>query len=227
MRADSLLVGLGTVFLGVMLDEKIPCHGEVVSVQPRIRLLRSFDQRSHSYLGFVLRVVGEIEGAEREYTIGIGNSAQAKHRIEAGDHVAGLCEKVADPRREPAEYYKVTGLKVTKHSGRLRSSGPPWLGLPPELEAYRSRGHRRLDAKTYVSKCIPCIWGCRMAVEMIVDQWNPSQVKYRNETFCYGPKSCSLYRAGPTRKVPGRRGMVWEEEDWVDEDATAHRALDE
>jgi len=35
------------------------------------------------------------------------------------------------------------------------------------------------------------------------------------------------YRAGPTRKAPGRKGMQWEEEDWVDEDATAHRGADE
>ena len=34
---------------------------------------------------------------------------------------------------------------------------------------------------------------------------------------------CLLYRAGPMRKVPGRKGMSWEEEDWVDEDATSHR----
>jgi hypothetical protein len=27
--------------------------------------------------------------------------------------------------------------------------------------------------------------------------------------------------------VPGRSGMTWEEEDWVDDDATAHRGLDE
>jgi hypothetical protein len=49
----------------------------------------------------------------------------------------------------------------------------------------------------------------------------------RFETFCYGPKSCALYRAGATRKVPGRKGMSWEEEDWVDEDATEHRGPDE
>ena len=66
-----------------------------------------------------------------------------------------------------------------------------------------------------------------MAVEMIIDQWNPSEKQYRRETFCYGPKSCPLYKAGPTRKVPGRKGMSWEEEDWVDEDVTAHRAPDE
>ena len=43
----------------------------------------------------------------------------------------------------------------------------------------------------------------------------------------YGPKSCPIYKAGPTRKVPGRKGMSWEEEDWIDEEATAHRGMDE
>jgi hypothetical protein len=66
-----------------------------------------------------------------------------------------------------------------------------------------------------------------MSVEMIIDQWNPSVVKHRFETFCYGPKSCSFYRAGVTRKVPGRRGMSYEEEDWVDEEETAHRGADD
>jgi len=66
-----------------------------------------------------------------------------------------------------------------------------------------------------------------MAVEMIIDHWKPGPRRFRVETFCYGPKSCPLYRPGPTRKVPGRRGMTWEEADWVDEDATAHRSADE
>jgi len=30
---------------------KIPWQGVLLSVQPRIRLTRSFDQRSHTYLG--------------------------------------------------------------------------------------------------------------------------------------------------------------------------------
>jgi hypothetical protein len=66
-----------------------------------------------------------------------------------------------------------------------------------------------------------------MAVEMIIDHWNPQHRKYREETFCYGPKSCPLYHPGPPRKVPGRRGMTWTEEDWVDEQATSHREEDE
>jgi hypothetical protein len=71
------------------------------------------------------------------------------------------------------------------------------------------------------------MWGCKMPVEMIIDHWNPSHKRYRSETFCYGPKSCSLYRAGRIRTVPGRKGMVWEEEDWVDEQDTAHRSMDD
>jgi hypothetical protein len=36
-----------------------------------------------------------------------------------------------------------------------------------------------------------------------------------------------LYKAGPNRKVEGRKGMVYVEEDWVDEEAVSHRELDE
>ncbi len=79
----------------------------------------------------------------------------------------------------------------------------------------------------YDSKCTTCIWGCRMPVEMIIDQWNPSQKQYRFETFCYGPKICPFYRSGPPRKVPGRKGMSYTKEDWVDEDATSHRGPDD
>ncbi len=209
------------------LTPKIAWSGEVVSIQPRIRLLRSFDERSLSYLGFQVCVAGRIGRLDREFTVGIGKATQATHGLEAGDHVRGLCEQVADSRREPAEYYKVARLRVTKHPVEVPMSPPPWLGIPPDLETYRARGHRRLHPRTYASKCSTCIWGCRMPVEIIVDHWNPSQVRYRHETFCYGPKSCSLYRAGATRKVPGRHGMVWEEEDWADEDATAHRGPDD
>lgn len=67
-----------------------------------------------------------------------------------------------------------------------------------------------------------------MAVDIITDHWYRSQKRYRAETFCYGPLSCRLYEAGPTRTVPGRMGTSWEEEeDWVDQDAVAHRDADE
>lgn len=62
---------------------------------------------------------------------------------------------------------------------------------------------------------------------MIIDQCNPRVLRYRTETFCYGPRSCPLHRSGPARKVPGRRRMSYTEENWVDDDATSHRGSDE
>lgn len=104
----------------------------------------------------------------------------------------------------------------------------PWELVPPELEVYRERGHRRLAARTYEAFCSSCMWGCRMPVEIIVDNWNPSgRKKYRVETFCYGPLNCKLYKAGPNRKVEGRNRMVYIEEDWVDAQMTEHRGEDE
>ena len=67
-----------------------------------------------------------------------------------------------------------------------------------------------------------------MPVEMIIDQWNPDRRRLQDgnlllRTLC----PCSSYKPGPTRKVPGRHGMTYEEEDWVDQDATAHRGPNE
>ena len=206
-------------------DWKVDWAGEVLSVQPRIRLTRSFDQRSHSYLGYALRVHGTLAGEAKEFVAAIGKAAQEKHQFRAGDRVSGKGEHVT--RTEAVDLYKVSGLKALGRGGEAVTSPPPFHGVPPTVEVYRERGHRRLAARTYATKCSTCIWGCEMAVEMIIDHWNPSKKRYRRETFCYGPKNCSLYAAGPTRKVPGRKGMSWEEDDWVDEDATAHRGPDD
>lgn len=209
------------------LPPKIAWSGEVVAVQPRIRLTRSFDQRSHTYLGFNLRVRGSLGVEEREFLVGVGKAAQEKHRFKAGDRVRGLGQAVDDDRIEVVDLYKVSKLVVEAAASDSAPSGPPWSGVAPALEEYRRRGHRRLDESTYESSCSTCLWGCRMAVEMIVDQWNPSNRRFRRESFCYGPLSCKLYKAGPPRKVPGRKGMSWTEADWVDQEEVAHRAPDE
>ena len=206
---------------------KIPWTGVLVSVQPRIRLGRSFDQRSHVYLGYALRVHGKIGEEAREFLVGVGEGAHAKHQFRAGDTVSGEGLPVADPRLETVEFYKVSRLESIHPERKEETQPPPWLGVPPPLATYRERGHRRLALRTYKEKCSTCIWGCHMAVEMIIDQWNPSHRRYRTETFCYGPRSCPLYSSGPPRKVPGRRGMSYTEEDWIDEEATSRRGPDE
>lgn len=207
--------------------DKVSWSGSIVAVQPRIRLTRSFDERHHSYQGYVLRVSGACGGEDGEFLIAIGKAAQEKHRFRAGMEVTGLATPVADSRLETAGFYKASGLKVLRDAEGDTPAGLPCVETPPDLETYRGRGHRRLAARTYDTKCSTCIWGCRMPVELIVDHWNPSQKRYRFETFCYGPKDCVHYRAGAKRRVPGRKGMSYTEEDWVDEEATAHREPDE
>jgi len=208
-------------------SKKVSWQGQIISIQSRIRLLRSFDERSHNYLGYALQIKGMIDGNEQEYLIGIGKAAQEKHQFRIGDVVKGESHPILDQRIEVVEYYKTSKLEIIKRSNDSMINPPPWTGVPPSLEIYRQRGHRRLDIKAYESKCRQCIWGCKMPVEMTIDQWNPREKQYRTETFCYGPKSCALYKAGPTLKVPGRKGMTWEEEDWVDEDAVSHRGMDD
>ena len=207
---------------------KCSWQGRLLGVQPRIRLSRAFDQQHHSYLGYSLFLRGTVDGVEREFSVGIGKAAQDKHAFRAGEEVSGQSYPVPPTASEPVEFYRTSQLK--KHQAQTLpepAPGPPWLGLCPALEIYRERGHRRLDSRTYEKECRGCLWGCRMPVEIIVDQWKPHIKRHRHETFCYGPKSCPLHRPGPKRNVPGRKGMTWVEEDWVDEEHISHRGPDE
>lgn len=207
--------------------DKSTFTGKITSIQPRIRLRRSFDEASHTYLGYAIKLDGEINNQHNIFSIGIGKAAHAKHQFKVNDVISGECLPVPEPDMEPVGFYKVSKLKLIS-PGTIDSTSAPWELVPPELEVYRERGHRRLAARTYDTKCSSCMWGCRMPVEIIVDNWNPrGRRKYRFETFCYGPLSCKLYKAGPNRKVEGRNGMVYVEEDWVDAQMTEHRDPDE
>ena len=128
------------------MDSKLTWRGTLVAVQPRIRLMRSFDQRSHSYLGYALRVEGTVGEDEGEFTVGIGKAAQAKHQFRAGDTVSGKALPVP-AERTTVEFYKASGLKVIMRSAEEPPPPPPWLGICPELPVYRERGHRRLHAQ--------------------------------------------------------------------------------
>ena len=86
---------------------KIAWRGTVNGVQLRIRLTRSFDERSHTYLGFVPRIHGEIGTEARQYPVTVGDGAYAKHQFEVGDHVLGEGHPVADPHTVTAELYRV------------------------------------------------------------------------------------------------------------------------
>lgn len=209
------------------MSTKVHWSGIVVGVQPRIRLLRSFDQRQHSYLGYMLLLDGCVGGEDRSFSVGLGKGAIQKHGFRAGDRVEGQGVPPRNAQTEVVDLYRASGLRIVERAEAPDDTGPPWQHQPPELPVYRARGHRRLSARAYSTSCTACTWGCEMPVEIIIDQWDSRGRRYRRETFCYGPKSCPTYKPGPKRKVPGRRGMSYTEEDWVDEDATAHRGPDE
>jgi hypothetical protein len=52
---------------------KISWQGWLMGIQPRIRLTRSFDQRSHTYLGYCLFIHGNIGSETGDFSIGIGS----------------------------------------------------------------------------------------------------------------------------------------------------------
>lgn len=191
---------------------KIPFHGRLFSVQPGIWLTRSFDQVSHSYLGFALGHHGRVRAdtTARDLRVGIAGAAQAKHAFQEGDAISGEVGSVPVPQQ---------------NSASAIHEPPAWHGPAQALTAYRERGHRGLTAKTYETKCSSCDWGSCMAVFLIKDHWKPHVgVKWRYETLYFGPKGFALYEAGPTRQAPGRKpGLVYVEEDWVDEEQTRHR----
>lgn len=86
--------------------DKIAWQGLLLSVQPRIRLTRSFDQRSHTYLGYALKVRGMVGSEAREFLVAVGQGAHAKHQFQAGAAVSGDALPVLDARLETAEFYK-------------------------------------------------------------------------------------------------------------------------
>jgi hypothetical protein len=145
--------------------EKVAWSGQLLGVQPRIRLLRSFDQRQHSYQGYVLRVNGTCGTGTGQFLIAVGLGAHEKYRFRAGMELSGQAVPVNDPQLEAAGFYKTSGLKVLKGVEGDLPAGAPFVGVPPDLATYRTRRHRRLDARTYEAKCTARIWGWRMPVE--------------------------------------------------------------
>jgi Helix-turn-helix domain len=195
-------------------EEAISFRGQVIAVKARIRLIRSFDQISHQYQGYTLVLAG-LNPEPGVLRVAIGPASHAKHQFRIGDVISGKAQPVPDPRLEWATLYKASGLKVESR-GPAEQARPadPTGGIAASLEEYRVNGHRRLDPHTCQAKCSQCPWGLTMPTEIIVDQWNPSKVRWRMETHCYGPRDCPRYRAGAARKVPGRKpGMVWVDND--------------
>ena len=141
MRADlrsEFLAPSGELFM----SEKIVWSGVILAVQPRIMLTRSFDERTHSYLGYLLRTEGAIGLENRQFLVAVGKAAHAKHQFHVGDSLCGVGASVADPHLEAADLYKVSRLKFQNRAAASVFEPPPWLDLAPDLETYRHRGWR-------------------------------------------------------------------------------------
>jgi len=195
--------------------DKIDFTGTIVSVKARLRLIRSFDQiPTHQYQGYTLILDGEVDSVSRNrFKIAIGPKAHEQHQFRIGDSIRGKAAPIPDSETEWAEYYKVSGLKLIERTV-LDMPPSPTGGIAPPLEQYREQGHLRLKRETCESECVQCPFGLTMPTQIILDHWNPSQVKWRFETHCYGPRGCPRYKSGPAYRVPGRKpGMVYVDDD--------------
>jgi hypothetical protein len=105
--------------------KKIVWQGVLLSVQPRIRLTRSFDQRSHTYLGYSLKVRGRVGSEPREFLVGVGQGAHTRHHFRTGNALSGDALPIPDPRLETVEFYKVSKFELLVHT----SVGPPASGV--------------------------------------------------------------------------------------------------
>jgi hypothetical protein len=205
---------------------KVKFQGAVTAVKARIRLLRSFDQISHAYLGYTIVMGAVVDGKEwKDLRVAVGQKAHEKYCFRIGDHISGEALPIENPIQEWADFYKVSGLNITSHGDPSENRPADTKGgIAPPLPVYREHGHVRLDPDTYELKCKPCPWGLVMATEITVDQWNPHKKIWRYEIHCYGPKECPNYQSGKPRTVQGRKpGMVWEDDDIERESETENK----
>ena len=204
-----------TAVLGRFMN-KIAFTGTIVSVKARIRLIRSFDQvPTHLYQGYTLILDGEAGGANRNrFKVAIGPKAHEQHRFRIGDAIRGRAIPVPDAETEWAGFYKVSGLQLIERTRPGDWPPGPDGGIAPPLQRYRGQGHFRLKRDVCETACFECPFGLTMPTQIILDHWNPSKVKWRVETHCYGPRGCPRYKAGPPYRVPGRKsGMVYVDDD--------------
>ena len=79
-----------------------------------------------------------------------------------------------------------------------------------------------LSKSAWKGKCFQCIWA-NMANVTIQYDFDRNLVRYRFETFCYGPLSCKYYKMGPARSVPYKGRDSASDEGWLDEICVQYR----
>lgn len=206
--------------------EKIAWQGTIVSVQPRTAVWRyRLDNRTHYHRGYNLFLDGEANGTKARFSVGISEKQQQKLLFRIGDEVKGTAWTKKYDNRDYADYYRAAGFKIIKRAEQAETTPPPYLIEVPDLATYEQRGARMLSAARYKGKCFQCAWATMSAVE-IEYNWGVSK-KYRFESFCYGPKSCQLYKMGRPRAVPYKDCGSSYDDGWMDDLCTEGRGWDD
>jgi len=207
---------------------KVNWQGEIVSIQPRTRVWRYLtDNRTHYHLGYNLFIEGCSSEGKRLYTVAISEKQQLKMLFRIGDVIEGTAWTKQYAEREFSDYYRSGSFKILNRSvDNLEISAPPWIMLPPTMQTYEGRGARLLSKSLWETKCFKCIWANMANVEI---QWDFDKdiKKYRFETFCYGPKSCKLYKMGRARSVPYKNRDSAIDDGYLDELCTEGRDEEE
>jgi hypothetical protein len=209
--------------------EKINWKGTILSIQPRTNVWRyRIDNRTHSYIGYNLFLDGVANGEAAQFAVAISEKQQQSVGFRIGDEASGTGWTKKYPQWEYADYYRAGALKRINPNDTPadESKAPPWTGDPPDMATYEWRGCRVLSKACWKSKCFKCKWAAMANVTIEYD-WGVKQ-KWRFESFCYGPKSCKLYKRGAEPMVPykdcgsnpdchgGFDGTFTENRDWDD-----------
>ena len=204
---------------------KIEWSGIIVSVQPRTTVWRyKLDNRTHYHNGYNLFLDGEADGAKAHFSVAISEKQQQKLEFRVGDTAQGTAWSKMYEVSDYADYYRAGGLKIVR-CAESSEIAPPYIFPPPDMATYQWRGARMLATSSYKGKCFQCAWAAMAAVE-IEYNWGVSK-KYRFESFCYGPKSCKLYKIGKPRAVPYKGDSPSYDEGWLDDIISERRGWDD
>jgi len=181
---------------------RIRWQGAIQAVQCRAWVWRyRTDNRTHHHLGFNLWVDGEVDGQSGKFIVAISDTQQGKLQFRIGDVAKGTAWPCVKARHDIADFYRAGGMRIlSRRDTPTEQEAPPFVGTPPPLAVFESRGARMLDAKRWRKACMTCMWANKSAVEI---EYNFGKSKrYRKETFCYGPRASQLYEMGRPRPVP-------------------------
>ena len=183
--------------------QKINWSGTIITIQPRSNVWRyRVDNRTHSLMGYNIFLDGIADGVSSQFCVAISEKQQQTIGFRIGDEAKGTGWTKKHPQREYADYYRASALKrvTTNDIQEDESNAPPWTGDPPDMKTYEWRGCRVLSKASWKGKCFKCKWAAMANVTIEYD-WGVQQ-KWRFESFCYGPKSCKLYKMGKSPMVP-------------------------